>query len=87
MPFGMSPAGWFMWPWLAQWFPYYGYPWYRVPYPGYGIAGYGVPYRVPYAYPPMTKEQETSMLEEQARVLQQQLDQINARLKELQKTK
>jgi len=74
MPFGMGPAGWFLWPWFAQWFSYYWYPWW-----------YRMPYWFPYS--PLTKEQEISMLEDQARILQGQLDQINARLKELQKTK
>lgn len=70
MPFGMGPAGWFLWPWFAQWLSYYWYPW-----------GYGFP------YPPLSKEQEISMLEDQARALQGQLDRITARLQELRKAK
>ena len=81
MPFGMGPAGWFMWPYWAQWLRYwYPWSWYGVPY--YGYTGYGLPYA-----PPMTKEQETAMLQDQAKALQQELDRINARLKELQKEK
>lgn len=68
MPFGMGPAGWFMWPYMAQWLQY----WY--PY-------YGIPYSYPFA--PLSKEQEVAMLKDQARVLKDQLDRINARLKEL----
>ena len=78
MPFGMGPAGWFMWPYWAQglmsWYPW---SWYGLPY--YGYTGYGLPYA-----PPMTKEQEIAMLQDQAKALQQELDRINARLKELQ---
>jgi len=86
MPFGMGPWGWLIWPYWAQWLGYW-YPWslYGAPYygyPYYGYTGYGAPYATP-----MTKEQETTMLQDQAKALQQELDRINARLKELQKGK
>jgi len=79
MPFGMGPAGWFMWPYVAQWMSYW---W---PYGGYGwrFPGYGIPYGFPSPYAPMTKEQEMGMLREQAKILQAELDRVNARLKEL----
>ncbi len=64
MPFGMGPAGWFMWPWFAQWW----YPWYRAFY---------------WPYPPLPKEQEMAMLEDRARFLREELERIEARLKEL----
>jgi len=85
MPFGMGPWGWFVWPYLAQWMGYGyplfgGYPWYGAPYPGY--PGYGTLY----GYPQMSKEEEISMLREQAKTLKQELDRINARIKELQMT-
>lgn len=90
MPFGMGPRGWFMWPYIAQWMgygypslggysPYYGYPAYGAPYLGY--SGYGAPY----GYPQMSKEQEISMLRDQAKTLKQELDWINTRMEELQK--
>jgi len=81
MPFGMGPWGWFMWPYLAQWLGYW-YPWSLYGAPYYGYTGYGAPYA-----PSLTKEQETTMLQDQAKALQQELDRINARLKELQKGK
>ena len=73
MPFGMGPAGWWMWPYAAQsmshWYPWYG------------------PYWSPLPYAPMTKEQETAMLEDQAKVLEDQLAEIKSRLAELEKAK
>jgi len=79
MPYGMGPAGWFMWPYWARGMGY-SYPGYEAPY--YGYPGYGAPYA-----PPITKEQEITMLQDQAKMLEEQLKQINARLEELQKTK
>ncbi|MGQ9673964.1 MAG: DUF5320 domain-containing protein [Candidatus Aminicenantales bacterium] len=68
MPFGMGPAGWFMWPQVAFWmrqgypygnFPYFGYPWF------------------------FTEEMEEDFLEGQAKILEEQLVQIKKRLEEL----
>lgn len=74
MPFRMGRAGWLMWPYFAPWLGY--------PYP------YGSPYAAPpYSYSPMTKEEELTYLQEQAKMLKQEYDRISARLKELQKAK
>jgi hypothetical protein len=72
MPFGMGPAGWFMWPYFVQWA--YGYP-------------YSIPYAPPYSYIPMTKEAEITYLQDQAKALKQEYDRIKARLKKLQEAK
>jgi hypothetical protein len=77
MPFGMGPAGLFMWPYMAQWMQN-AYPWYAG-YPPY--YGYGAFY--PYAQP--TKEQEVDMLEDQAKALEEELARIRSRIDELQK--
>lgn len=84
MPFRMGRAGWFMWPYFAPWLGY-SYPYntlYTGPY-SYPPA----PYAPPYSYSPMTKEEEVTYLQEQAKIVKQQYDRINARLKELQKVK
>jgi len=78
MPFGWGAAGWL--------FPYFNPYWYWRPfwwygYPGYGYPGYGYP---GYGYP-MSKEQEKAMLQEEARILEDQLAQIRKRLTELEK--
>lgn len=85
MPFGMGPAGWFMWPYFAQWLGYwypYGGTSYVTPY-----VYASTPYGVPYSYAPMTKEEEVAYLQDQGKILKQEYDRINARLKELQKAK
>ena len=61
-----------MWPWYG-----YGRPW---GWPGYRWAA---PYVWPWA--PIPKEQEIAMLEEQARILENELDSIRKRLEELMK--
>ena len=70
MPFGMGPAGWYAWPYMAYWLrywyprwtsPYFGYPWYP------------------------TEEDERAFLEDQAKILENQLAQIKKRLEELNK--
>ncbi len=78
MPFGMGRAGWFMWPYFAPW------PWSWYP---YGSPYVPRPYAPPYSYSPMTKEEELTYLQEQAKMLKQEYDRISARLKELQKAK
>ena len=71
MLFGLGPVGLSYYPWFAN--PYlYGYP--RFPYGG--LPGYG------YGYP-MTKEQERGMLEQDAKMLEAELDRIKKRLEEL----
>jgi len=71
MLFGLGPAGWFTYPWFTN--PYlYMHP--RFPYGG--PPGYG------YGYP-MTKEQEKAMLEQDAKMLEGELDRISKRLEEL----
>jgi len=61
-----------MWPWYGYWHPW-GWP-------GYWRA-------TPYAWPwaPVPKEQEITMLEEQARILESESDRIKKRLEELKK--
>lgn len=70
MPFGIGPAGWYAWPYLAygmrQWYPSLSYPHYASPWF-------------------FTKEEEKDFLEGQANILEDQLDQIKKRLEELKK--
>lgn len=69
MPFGLGPFGW------AYISPYWN-PWaWRLPWYS--------PYWSPWA--PLTKEQETAWLKEQANFLETQLTEIKKRLEELQK--
>ncbi|KPJ51284.1 hypothetical protein AMJ40_00300 [candidate division TA06 bacterium DG_26] len=83
MPFGMGRAGWFMWPYFAQWVGYW-YPF--VPYIGpHSYATF--PYASSYPYAPMAKEEEVAYLQEQAKMVKQEYDRISSRLKELQKAK
>ena len=63
-----------MWPWYGCWYPW---RWIRGWYWGMN------PYTWPWA--PMSKKQESTMLEEQARMLEAELDGIRRRLEELQK--
>lgn len=51
---------------------------YSSPYPG----GFGAPGMPPFG-PPMSPDQELDLLKNQAEMLRQQLDQIDARVKEL----
>ena len=57
----------------------YGQPDYPPP------GGYGAPGMSPFG-PPMAPEQEINFLRDQAQMLKQQMDQIDARIKELEKT-
>ena len=57
----------------------YGQPDYPPP------GGYGTPGMSPYG-PPMAPDQEINFLRDQAQMLKQQMDQIDARIKELEKT-
>ena len=52
----------------------------NVPYPSYGAG------MAPFTGPMMTREQELSMLKNQAQFLKQQLEQIDARVRELEKS-
>jgi len=63
----------------------YGYPYYRgagVPYPAYGAPA-AAPGTTPFA-PQMSKEQELDFLRNQAQAVKGQLEQIEARMHELQ---
>ena len=51
----------------------------NVPYPPYGVG------MAPFTGPMMTREQELSLLKNQAQFLKQQLEQIDARIGELEK--
>ena len=70
MPFGMGPAGWYAWPYMASlmrcWHPWYGMPHWSP-------------------FQPLTKEDEESFLQDQAKILEDQLEQIRIRLEELKK--
>jgi len=70
MPFGMGPAGWHAWPYMAYWMSGW-YPW------------YGGPYWSPFQ--PLAKEKEEAFLQDQAKILEDQLSQITKRLEELKK--
>lgn len=70
MPFGMGPAGWYMWPQMALW-RMYGAPWLYTPY---------------WPHPPFPpQETEEQFLKDQAKMLEDQLVQVNKRLQELKK--
>jgi hypothetical protein len=69
MPYGMGRGGWFGWP---HWLYWTG-----------GHPGFQPSFWLPF-YPP-SREEERAMLEEQAKILEGQLEQIRARLKELTK--
>ena len=56
----------------------YGQPDYPPP------GGFGAPGMAPFG-PPMAPEQEISFLRDQAQMLKQQMDQIDSRIKELEK--
>jgi hypothetical protein len=68
MPFGMGRAGWFMWQHPALWGTY-GYPWFQHPY-------------WPFS-PYLSRAEEEQLLQGQARMLENQLAQIQKRLEEL----
>ncbi|KPJ69899.1 hypothetical protein AMJ44_01720 [candidate division WOR-1 bacterium DG_54_3] len=72
MPFGMGPTGWFAWPHIAYWMRH-AYPWYPMPYWS--------------PFPALTKEEEESFLQDQVKMLEEELDQIKKRLEELKKEK
>ena len=72
MPFGMGPAGWLAWPHMAYWMRP-AYPWYPM--------SYWSP------FPALTKEEEESLLQDQANMLEEELAQIKKRLEELKKEK
>lgn len=90
MPFGMGPFGWFLLPYMINWFRYtYGYwpwPWF-YPWMPWWISIYPTtPYAPGYMAPPgLSKEEEIKMLEEQAKFLEQQLNEIRKRIEELKK--
>ncbi len=59
----------------------YGYPYYggmEAPYPSYGVPAGAVP-----SAPQMTREQELEFLKNQANAIKSQLEQIEARTREL----
>lgn len=63
-----------MWPWHGYWY-YRGWGWPRY--------WWRVPHFGPWA--PVTKEQEIAFLEEEARILESELEAIRERLEELKK--
>lgn len=82
MPYGMGPWGWLLdpyvhrrcrrFPWLPRW-------WWA------GIYRAILPHPAPYWIPPLPKEEEIAILEEVARMLEQELERIKKRLEELKK--
>ena len=97
-PYGGWPSPWG--PPMGMGYPYGGMPQmpYYPPPGWYGAAGmssYGQPdYPPPGGYgaagmspfgPPMAPEQEINFLRDQAQMLKQQMDQIDARIKELER--
>lgn len=70
MPFGMGPAGWYAWPYMAYWM--------RCWHPRCTA-----PYLLPFQ--PFTEEEEEALLEDQANILENHLSQIKKRLVELRK--
>ncbi len=70
MPFGMGRGGWFAWPYMAEWMRGW-HPWFAGPcWP---------------PFPPLSREEEEALLEGQAKMLEEQLAQIQKRLEELKK--
>ena len=68
-------------------YPGYGYSGYTYGYPSYGVPYYGNPY---FGYPyvsEMTSQQESEMLKEQAKAMQEDISSINKRIKELESAK
>ena len=70
MPFGIGPAGWYGWPYMAYWMRSWSPHW-PLAYPG-----------APWFF---SEEEEKAFLEGQASVLEDQLAQIKKRLEELKK--
>jgi len=61
----------------------YGYSGYDYGYPSYGVPYYDNPYfGYPYS-PEMTHQQEAEVLKEQAKAMQEDINSINKRIKEL----
>lgn len=83
MPFGMGPWGWYTaphsyWGWgRCRWFPWLPRWWWT------GIYGSISPWTAPYGMPAIPKEQEIAMLEDEVKLLEQQLQEAKRRLKEL----
>jgi hypothetical protein len=71
MPFGMDPRGWFAWPYMAYWMRRMP-PWYAMPW---------------LPFPPLTKEEEESYLQEQINAMEAEISQMKKRLEELKKEK
>jgi hypothetical protein len=72
MPFGMGPAGWYAWPQIAYWMRQ-AYPWYSMPYW--------------FPFPALTREEEMSYLQDQAKMMEEELAQVKKRLEELKNEK
>jgi hypothetical protein len=85
MPFGLGPFGWFLFPYLTQYWDF-GYPYSYAPYPRFPWwPAYSVsPYMYGYGVPPfISKADEQRILEDQAKTLESQLVEIRKRLSEL----
>lgn len=72
---------WFWWLTAPYWYPYFQRFWRAYPWLPWWAWIYGSP--TPYTEPSMTKEQEIAFLEEQGKLIEEELDYINKRLEEL----
>ena len=85
-PYGLGPAAQYLltgtWPTPQMQAYWQAMQLGQVPYPAYGAPG-GIP--GPIGYPQMSPQQEVEYLRQQADMLKQQLDEVNARIKQLQK--
>lgn len=96
MPFGLGPWGWFVFPyvfgsygyypyswspwvwwWRCRWFPWLPRWWWT------GIYGPIMPWS--FVFPTLTREDEIAMLEDQAKILEKELEDVRRRLEELKK--
>jgi len=79
--------GWRGGAYSAYGYPTHGYPGYTYGYPSYGVPYYGVSYSgYPYT-PEMNSQQESEMLKEEAKAMQEDINAINKRIKELESVK
>ena len=75
-PYWSPHVNWF---WRCRWFPWLPRWWWT------GIYGPMTPYTISPPYAPLPKEQETAVLEDQKKLLEETLNRINSRLEELKK--
>ncbi len=81
LPFGMGWFGWFMFPYIANWLGYWFRYYWRFPWTFWWLPPY-IPF-TPFGVPTIPKEEEVRILEDHARILEQQLNDIRRRIEEL----